>query len=170
MIRDAVAKDAKSIAHVHVSSWQHAYVELMPADFLAGLSTTLPQKQANWARTIENQDLDVLVCEKDGKVIGWIAVGPCRDEDKPEAMAGEVMAIYVLAEYWGRRIGAQLWEAGLKRLVDQGYKRITLWVLARNQRAICFYQRFGGIEEPASRRTLVRGGVTLEEVRYVWIE
>lgn len=78
------------------------------------------------------------------------------------------MAIYVLAEYWGKGIGAQLWASGLKRLVDQGYKVITLWVLAENQRAVRFYQGLGGREELGSRRTLVRGGVSLEEVRYVW--
>ena len=39
---------------------------------------------------------------------------------------------------------------------------------AANQRAVRFYTRLGGTEEPGSRRTLVRGGVTLKEVRYVW--
>ncbi len=78
------------------------------------------------------------------------------------------MAIYVLAEYWSKGIGAQLWQMGFKRLLDQGYKRITLWVLSGNERAIRFYKGLGGTEEPGSRRTLVRGGVTLDEVRYVW--
>ncbi|MCF5142933.1 GNAT family N-acetyltransferase [Pseudomonas sp. WS 5532] len=168
MIRDALPKDAKHIAQVHVSSWQQAYVDLMPADFLASLSTTLPQKEANWARLIESQDAGVLVAEVDGNVIGWLSLGLCRDTDTPEVASGEVMAIYVLADYWGHGIGAQLWQAGFQRLVEQGYKRISLWVLAANQRAVRFYTRFGGTEDPGSRRTLVRGGVTLEEVRYVW--
>lgn len=168
MIRDAMPKDAKHIAHVHVRSWQQAYMDLMPADFLASLTTSLPQKEAHWARSIESKQADTLVAEMDGTVIGWLSLGPCRDADTPETTAGEVMAIYVLADYWGHGIGAQLWQAGFQRLVDQGYKRISLWVLAANQRAIRFYTSFGGTEEPGSRRTLVRGGVTLEEVRYVW--
>jgi ribosomal protein S18 acetylase RimI-like enzyme len=168
MIRDALPKDAKSIANVHVSSWQHAYLSLMPADFLSSLTATLPKREAYWAHAIESKESDVLVSEVDGNVIGWISVGPCRDEDKSGAEAGEVMAIYVLAEYWGKGIGAQLWASGLKRLVDQGYKLVTLWVLAENERAVRFYQGLGGQEELGSRRTLVRGGVSLEEVRYVW--
>jgi ribosomal protein S18 acetylase RimI-like enzyme len=168
MIRDALPKDAKSIANVHVSSWQHAYVNLMPADFLASLTATLPKRAAHWAHAIESKEADVLVSEVDGNVIGWISVGPCRDEDKPAAASGEVMAIYVLAEYWGKGIGAELWTSGLKRLFDQGYKDITLWVLSANERAVRFYQGLGGREEPGSRRTLVRGGVSLDEVRYVW--
>ncbi len=168
MIRDARSSDANGIANVHVSSWQHAYLDLMPADFLASLTATLSKREAYWTYAIESKESDVLVSEVDGKVTGWISVGPCRDEDKAFAEAGEVMAIYVLAEYWGKGIGAQLWKSGLKRLVDQGYKVITLWVLAENQRAVRFYQGLGGREELGSRRTLVRGGVSLEEVRYVW--
>ncbi|WP_248751744.1 GNAT family N-acetyltransferase [Pseudomonas sp. MWU15-20650] len=168
MIRDALPKDAKSIANVHVRSWQQAYLTLMPAEFLASLTATLPKREAYWAHAIESKESDVLVAEVDAKVIGWISVGPCRDEDKPEAESGEVMAIYVLAEYWSKGIGAQLWASGLKRLVDQGYKAITLWVLAENERAVRFYLGLGGREEPGSRRTLVRGGVSLDEVRYVW--
>ncbi|PIB42439.1 GNAT family acetyltransferase [Pseudomonas sp. 2822-15] len=168
MIRDALLKDAKHIAQVHVRSWQQAYVDLMPEDFLASLTTTLPQKEAHWARLIESQDANTLVAEVDGNVIGWLSLGLCRDTDTPEVASGEVMAIYVLADYWGQGIGAQLWQAGFQRLVEQGYKRISLWVLAANQRAVRFYTRLGGTEEPGSRRTLVRGGVTLEEVRYVW--
>lgn len=168
MIRDALPKDAKSIADVHVSSWQHAYANLMPADFLASLTATLPKREAYWAQAIESKDSDVLVSEVDGNVVGWISVGRCRDEDKPAAESGEVMAIYILAEYWGKGIGAKLWESGLNRLFDQGYKNITLWVLSANERAVRFYQGLGGREEPGSRRTLVRGGVSLDEVRYVW--
>jgi ribosomal protein S18 acetylase RimI-like enzyme len=168
MVRDALPGDAKSIASVHVRSWQQAYLNLMPPDFLASLTETLPKREAYWARAIESKDADVLVSEVDGNVLGWISVGPCRDEDKSGAESGEVMAIYVLAEYWGKGIGAELWKSGLKRLFDQGYKNITLWVLSANERAVRFYQGLGGREELGSRRTLVRGGVSLDEVRYVW--
>lgn len=168
MIRDAQPGDAKRIAQVHVSSWQHAYLDLMPADFLASLTATLPKREAHWVASIERKDADVLVAEVDGNIVGWVSVGPCRDEDKPTVETGEVMAIYLLADYWGKGIGAQLWTSGLTRLLDQGYKNITLWVLAENQRAVRFYQAFGGKEQSGSRRTLVRGGVALDEVRYVW--
>lgn len=117
IIRDALSQDAKRIAQVHVSSWQHAYLDLMPADYLASLSATLPQREAYWARTIEGKDADILVAEVEGDVIGWLSLGPCRDEDTSEAASGEVMAIYVLAEYWSKGIGAQLWQTGFKRLL-----------------------------------------------------
>ena len=48
MIRDARPSDAHSIASVHVSSWQQAYLDLIPADFLASLTATLPKREAHW--------------------------------------------------------------------------------------------------------------------------
>ena len=169
VIREAKIDDAHSIAQVHVASWRSAYVDLMPSDFLASLTTTLSAREAQWTRAIERKDADILVAEVEGKVVGWISVGPCRDEDTSEAKAGEVMAIYLLSDDWGKGIGTALWKAGMKRLHDQGYRNVTLWVLSANERALRFYQGLGGKEDMNSRRTLVRGGVTLGEVRYVWV-
>ncbi|WP_462384131.1 N-acetyltransferase family protein [Pseudomonas sp. Marseille-QA0892] len=168
MIRDAQVDDARRIAEVHIASWQRAYAGLMPADFLAALTATLPKREAFWAGSIERKETDVLVAEDNGHVVGWIEVGPCRDEDRVEPYAGEVMAIYVLADYWGKGIGSELWEAGLQRLYDRGFMNVSLWVLSGNLRAVHFYQARGGREDLGSRRTLVRGGVTLDEVRYIW--
>lgn len=168
MIRDALPIDAQGIAQVHVRSWQQAYRELLPSDFLDSLSATLPRREAYWRDALTRGEGDVLVAELDGQVVGWIAVGPCRDQDRSGAEWGEVQALYVLADHWGKGIGTALWQTGSERLFDQGYGRLSLWVLAANARAISFYQRHGARAEPDSRRSLVRGGVTLEEVRYVW--
>lgn len=168
MIRDALPEDAQGIAQVHVRSWQQAYRELLPSDFLDSLSATLPRREAYWTDALSRKEAEVLVAEVGGQVVGWVAVGPCRDEDRSGKEWGEVQAIYVLADYWDKGIGTALWQAGSGRILDQGYKRLSLWVLAANSRAIRFYERFGGRAEPDSRRSLARGGVALEEVRYVW--
>jgi hypothetical protein len=44
-IRKAALDDAHAIADVQVRSWQHAYRDLMPADFLFGLSSSLPDRE-----------------------------------------------------------------------------------------------------------------------------
>ena len=168
MIRDALPTDAQVIAQIHVRSWQQAYRELLPSDFLDSLSVTLPRREAYWRDAITRRECNVLVAEVAGQVVGWIAVGPCRDQERSGVGRGEVQAIYVLADLWGKGIGTALWQAGSGLLFDQSYKHLSLWVLAANVRAIRFYQRRGGMEEPDSRRSLLRGGVTLEEVRYVW--
>ena len=166
MIRKALPGDAKAIAQVHIRSWQAAYRDLMPAEFLNGLDATLARRESFWVRSIESGESDVWVAELDGQVVGWISVGASRDEEAAGANTGEVMAIYVLARYWQAGVGLALWNAGLQVLMAQGYECLTLWVLSRNERAIRFYRRMGCVEDSGSERHLQRGGVTLEEMRY----
>ncbi|KPX88683.1 Uncharacterized protein ALO62_03371 [Pseudomonas amygdali pv. myricae] len=166
MIRMARPSDAKAIAQVHVSSWQDAYRDLMPAEYLNSLEANLAQRESFWVRSIESGEPCVLVAEVNEQVVGWISVGASRDEDITGGNAGEVMSIYVLARYWQTGVGSALWEAGLQYLVKQGYQRLTLWVLTRNERAIRFYRKAGCVEQAGSERNLERGGVALVEVRY----
>jgi RimJ/RimL family protein N-acetyltransferase len=169
LIRTAVSSDAEAIARVHISSWQAAYRDLMPAAYLASLDATLPGRVAYWTRVIDSSESGLRVAEHAGQVVGWISFGASRDEDPVGETTGEVMAIYVHPEHWGTGAGLALWSAGVRCLVEQGYRRLTLWVLAGNARAIRFYERAQWRPEAASRRTLVRGGVTLEEIRYEWL-
>ena len=166
MIRSAIPSDAKAIAQVHIRSWQQAYRDLMPSEYLGYLAKTLPQRVSYWTNTIQSGDSTLLVAELDKQVIGWISVGASRDPDAAMDNAGEVMALYVLEEHWQTGIGRALWNAGLQSLNEQRHSRLTLWVLVRNDRAIRFYRKAGWAEETETRRNLVRGGVTLEEVRY----
>ncbi|MEN5148824.1 GNAT family N-acetyltransferase [Pseudomonas orientalis] len=166
MIRRALPSDASAIAQVHISSWQEAYRDLMPAHYLSGLTTTLAQREVHWSRLIAAGESNVWVADLDKQIVGWISVGASRDGDAAGADAGEVMALYVLARYWQTGVGLALWRAGLQDLMEQGYERVTLWVLADNERAIRFYRKAGCVEETGTERTLERGGVTLVEVRY----
>ncbi|MGB3126049.1 MAG: GNAT family N-acetyltransferase [Pseudomonas sp.] len=166
MIRTARPSDAKAIAHVHVSSWQAAYRNLMPAEYLDSLVTTLARREAFWARSIEAGESNVLVAELNGQVVGWISVGASRDDDAVSGHTGEVLAVYVLAAHWQTGVGLALWKAGVQWLMAQGFQGLTLWVLSRNESAVRFYRRAGCVEDAGSERSLGRGGVSLVEARY----
>lgn len=166
MIRRALPTDAGAIAQVHVSSWQEAYRDLMPARYLNALNATLVQREAHWSRLIASGESNTWVAKLDQQVVGWISVGASRDDDAAGADTGEVMALYVLARYWQTGVGLALWRAGVQDLMERGFERLTLWVLTGNERAIRFYRKAGCVEEAGTERTLERGGVTLMEVRY----
>ncbi len=166
MIRKALPRDAHAIAQVHISSWQAAYADLMPADYLNALTATLARRESRWASSIESGESVVFVAQSNNQVVGWIAVGASRDDDAVGTHIGEVSALYVSPGAWQTGVGLALWKAGLEHLREQGHRRATLWVLAGNERAIRFYRRAGCSEEPGSGRNLQRGGVTLTEVRY----
>ena len=72
------------------------------------------------------------------RVVGFAVYGD-RGEENPET--GEIIAIYVLAEYYGKGVGRQLMEAGMEQL--KAYPKICLWVLKDNGRAIRFYEKSG---------------------------
>jgi len=119
-------------AYVHWRSWQDAYKGLVDPSFLHSLSREKFERLARQPDT-------VLIAKDGDRVVGFISCGPCRDEDLPDA--GEVYAIYVLEEYYGKRVGYRLMSAALERLASS--PRVIVWVLRGNERAIRFYLRCG---------------------------
>ena len=55
--------------------------------------------------------------------------------------AGEVDAIYVLSEYYGRKVGYRLMNEAISRLSE--YNTFFVWVFEKNERAIDFYHKYG---------------------------
>lgn len=131
-------------AYVHWKAWQETYTGLLPQDYLGSLTLEKCVKMAyQWP--------DNILVAKDGdKVIGFAGYGVHRDDALPET--GEVFAIYILSDYYGKKVGYALIQAALERLSD--YPRIAVWVLKGNQRAIRFYEkcgfRFDGTEKPVN--------------------
>jgi ribosomal protein S18 acetylase RimI-like enzyme len=163
-IEPATPRDCRAVAEVHVESWQHAYKDLLPAQFLASLS--VQERETMWRSVVERQPKHLLVARSAGQVVGFVAFGACRDEGAPSDRA-EVWAIYVKPAFWSSGAGYQLWLTAQQQLRAERYKTVSLWVFADNQRATSFYTRAGFQAEPASRKRFELGGAMLEEVRYV---
>lgn len=105
----------------------------MDAGYLEGVT---PEK----CTAIAHKWPDNIIVAKDGeKVVGFVGYGAYRDDTLPAH--GEIFAIYVLAEYHGRRIGYELMNAALEKL--SAYQKIAVWVLKGNDNAIRFYERYG---------------------------
>ncbi len=119
--------------YVHYKSWHETYEGLVDAGYMTGV--TLESCTA-----IAHRWLDNLIVAKDGdQVIGFAGYGAYRDDTLAET--GEVYSIYVLAEYQGKRVGYHLMQAAFEALA--AYKKIAVWVLKGNDRAIRFYERYG---------------------------
>ncbi|MDD1509111.1 GNAT family N-acetyltransferase [Pseudomonas sp. CNPSo 3701] len=166
IVRSATSADAPAIASVQVVSWQQAYAGLIPAQYLAALQSSISRREAFWCESIAAGRTHLsLVCVNQ-QVIGFIAIGPCRDEGASAGEMGEVTALYLLPRYWRTGAGRALWAAGLRRLVEYRYRRAMLWVLSENARARRFYDQAGWSPEPDSERSLLIGGASLREIRY----
>lgn len=164
LIRPATAPDAPAIAQVHVQSWQHAYRDCLPADYLANLSVDARCKL--WQGALAKGAPRVWVADVDGNIAGFIAIGPSRDEGAlPDAF--EVWAIYLAPEYWGQGLGRELMQAAREFCVQSGASSVSLWVIVGNQRAIDFYLAMGFAAQPDSLSQFELGGTRLQEMRYV---
>ena len=117
---------------VHWQTWREAYDDLLPADYQETM--TLDRCRFFSQKYPEN----TLIAMDGKKVVGFISYGKFRGET---IQAGEIIALYVLKDYYGKGVSKQLMHAAFVAL-DQ-FSEIYLWVLTDNKRAIAFYQKMG---------------------------
>lgn len=152
LLRPAEPADALAIARVHVRAWQHGYAGLLPASYLNQLR---PQDRAekydlshadpSHPHTIVATDgnlgdpngpsASALIEEK---IIGFATTRPSQESDLPNF--GELTALYVDPDSWGRGIGVALVSAARAHLVSLGLRHAYLFTLVDNLRAQHFYK------------------------------
>ncbi|VNS53634.1 acetyltransferase, gnat family [Streptococcus pneumoniae] len=125
-------KEIEGKSLVHWQMWREAYDDLLPAEFQETM--TLERCRLFSQKYPEN----TLIAIGDLKVVGFISYGNFRDETM---QAGEIIALYVLKDYYGKGIEQKLMKAALTAL--NHFSEIFLWVLKDNKRAIAFYQKMG---------------------------
>lgn len=161
-IRNAVVGDAAAIAQIHVAGWQSAYKGIVPQAHLDGMTTL--KRAEYWRGALAQGAPRVKVATVDQAVVGWIAFDQCRDHDR--SAGGEIWAIFVHPSRVGAGVGWTLWLEAREGLSTSGFADVSLWVLARNERARRFYELAGFVCDPSSAKSVVIGGETLEEIRY----
>lgn len=165
-IRPAALADVPRLAEVHVRSWQHGYLGLLPQDLLDGLDPA--QREPRWRAAVEQAQwprAGTLVAEDGGALLGFAALGPCRDTDQDPAVVGEVASFYIEPQAWRQGVGRSLMASSIRTLSASGYTVATLWVLDTNAAAAAFYRATGWLPDGASKHEVV-GGVAIRDLRY----
>ena len=117
---------------VHWQTWREAYDNLLPAEY----QETMTLDRCRFFS--QNYPENTLIAMDGKKVVGFISYGNLRDET---IQAGEIIALYVLKDYYGKGIAQKLMTEVLSAL--DHFSEIYLWVLKENKRAIAFYQKMG---------------------------
>jgi len=151
-----------AVARVHVRSWQVAYRGLLPDEYLKQLR---PEERAQRYDFTHSDPLkpQTIVAVDGAAILGFAMTMPSRDQDL--AGYGELCALYVDPKHWGLGIGAALISAARGHLVETGFHKALLWVLAGNVRAMRFYEIDGWVTNGDSRTDTV-WGVTVNDIRY----
>lgn len=173
-IRPAAPGDEEALASVHVRAWQTAYRGILPDDFLDNLS--IASRVDRWRERINNPGAGEFsfVAEATGEderraMIGFCGGGPERDgwvDAEGVKYDGEVYAIYLLAEWRGRRVGHQLMASAAQTVIDGGCHSVIIWVLKDNANARRFYEALGGVL--VGEKPITIGQTQLREVAYGW--
>ena len=140
-VRPAVLEDAQQIAEAHISSWQSAYRGIISNYILDNLS--LERSKRFWEKLILEGQGDILVYEKNQKVVGFISFGATRDEGSDKTNTAEIYAIYISPHSYRKGFGSDLLKKALVSLQQKNYKTVTLWVLTHNSAGRRFYESLG---------------------------
>ena len=143
--------EIKGKAYVHWKSWQEAYAGIIDQTYLDSL--TLDKCEQIAYRWTDN----ILIAKDGDTVVGFVGYGKYRNDELENS--GEVFALYILSQYYGKGVGYRLMQAALSKLAD--YPKIAVRVLKENIRAIRFYERCG-FRFDGSENTLELGSPVVE--------
>lgn len=163
-VRTPTVSDAPKIAHIHVETWRAAYRGQIPDAVLDALD--VERRAIFWRERVKQEQGLVLVAEDDGCIKGFCDLAPSRDNDADPKVVAEIVAIYVLPRHWRNGAGWALCDRALAEARRCGYKAVTLWVLASNGAARCFYEAMGFSMDGATKTDKTKDGSDLHEVRF----
>ncbi|WP_433544940.1 N-acetyltransferase family protein [Streptomyces sp. CA-294286] len=166
LLRPMTFADCAAVAAVRVLGWQHAYAGLVPQSHLDALDLDRETELRRTQFGAAGPGTVNLVAERAGEVVGWACWGPYRTDGEPARPAhAELYALYVRPDHLSCGAGRALTTACVAGARAAGFTSLSLWVLARNDRARRFYEKAGfvcdGVEEPFEL-----DGALVPEVRY----
>ena len=126
-------EEIKGRAFVSFQSWREAYSGIVEQKFLDNITID------KCLETAVNTKDNTIIAKDGDRVVGFVQYRKYDYEDLEDA--GEIAALYVLTDYYGKGIGYRLMQEAVKHL--SGYSQIALFVIKGNQRAINFYTRYG---------------------------
>jgi len=163
-IRPASVDDADAVGVVHVRAWQSAYRGVMPDDYLDGLRAQ--DHATRWREHLVATQWEghLLVVVDDQRIVGFACFGPKGGDDAAPHI-GQLYAINLDPDVWGRGLGGALLTDATDRLTELGYVEAVLWVVPDNQRARRLYESAGWVDDELRRDDEVFG-VVVPEMRY----
>jgi len=151
-LRPATADDVESIAPIWHRGWQDGHLGSVPDELTAART-----EHSFWSRA-EQRLSDTTVAEVAGEVAGFVMV-----------VQDEVEQVYVGEDHRGSGVAGLLLADGERQVHEQGHDTAWLAVVARNERARCFYTKRGWVDQGLfdHKAPGPEGPITVPSHRYV---
>ena len=159
VIRLAVPADAPDMAEVHMRSWEVAYKDIIPADFIREKNATRPDL---YKRVITEDNDSSYAIQYNGITVGVMKVGPPQDDDADDD-AYELHNIYLHPDYFRMGIGTKAMEFAFNIARRLGKTTMNVWVLEENINSIRFYEKCGFVKDGINKDS--EYGKTLVSIR-----
>ena len=137
VLRPMVATDVPVVLAVQEPGSVIALATVFPQDEFPFPRDAIADR---WHAEIRTSDIDCLVVEQDGELVGFAAL-----------RADELMHFGIAVEHWGTGVAQQTHDAVVERIARAGFDRAWLRVFTGNARARRFYERLGW--EPTGERS-----------------
>ena len=137
-VRPARSGDAASVARVQVASWRSGLAGIVPEELLASLTGSEAESvwRDRWREAIDNPPTTrhrVLVAVEENPprpVVGFVSSGPATDRDRWPGTDGELYELRVAPEQAGSGHASRLLHAAADTLAEDGFRTVSIWVLA----------------------------------------
>ncbi len=163
IIREYKKEDLYSVAKVHVDTWNSAYQNILPKDYLK--NRTYENQFKKWIDRLFNNATNefMFIAEnEEGQVVGFSTASLY---DKDCAFDSTLYTLYILQEYQRMGIGKLLVKAVALKLKQLGAKNMILSAFAENK-ACDFYEHIGG--RLVDKKIINIAGIELFEASYAW--
>lgn len=155
-IEKAVIEQADIIGQVHSEAWKQAYVGVFKESFLR--EDTIEKRKEEFLESLSDKNTFYYVVYEDITPVGIIKV-------IEEFEAYEIASFYMLEKYRNKGYGKQAM-VYLKRELSE--KRIRLWVLEANTKAIRFYEKNCFIFSGNTR--VINRGQSYKQLQYEFVQ
>jgi ribosomal protein S18 acetylase RimI-like enzyme len=168
-IKSATKEDISTLAALHVASKQIGYAPFCSDDYINGLNTADYKK--NWVKWLESGSNVLLAFDEDNNALGFISFGGIQTRLKEDrgimpSWPGEIYALYVHPDHWGKGVAQSLMRAATEPMRKNYWDKALLWVIDKNKRAISFYEQMGGQRVGKQKSDI--GEQEMTEIAFGW--
>lgn len=155
LIRLATRADAPDMANIHARSWEVAYKDIIPAEYIKEKNST---RAARWERILSAENKIHYIILNGNTAVGMLTIGAPQHENIEikndigiDDSFWELHSIYLHPDYYHRGIGTIALDFAMNKAREAGKTNMLLWVFEENKNAVKFYEKCGFAADGASK-------------------